>query len=415
MLSTKYVPSVRRPGVTDKELENDVRDVESHRLPTGKASFQCLAEAISSIRPVGLESRSLEGDSETYGRMKWLERFLLFPDSVTLWRIPSLFWLLANGRALDIKAVWSSSGPETAHLIGLNAKTMMKVPLVVDFRDLWVDDPYKMFPTSVHRRRASSVERSIVHKADSITVVGEEMKRILSDKYDVEQKTVVIRNGFDAEDILQARLSGNVSGGTGELLGAYANTTKNVSLVYMGSMHDFYAPAWDTLLLALAELRAKGYSVSIESVGYVTPRLRQRGEEILGERCVFHGYLPHARALEILLNGNIAVLLLDRREGGSQTVTGKVYELLASGLPILCIAPKYAEGVRLVLEHQRGMVCEPESDISDVVDVILKLASHPRLVVEDAVKQFEGYSRRTQAAELAQVLNSICSEQPLGN
>jgi len=56
--------------------------------------------------------------------------------------------------------ILASAPPYTAHLIGSKLSRETGLPLVLDYRDDWVDNPRHTYPTKWHRNKAVKQERS---------------------------------------------------------------------------------------------------------------------------------------------------------------------------------------------------------------------------------------------------------------
>jgi glycosyltransferase involved in cell wall biosynthesis len=83
------------------------------------------------------------------------------------------------------------------------------------------------------------------------------------------------------------------------------------------------------------------------------------------------GYLPHREALERLTAADLLLLIPSYGEGAELFVPGKLYEYLASGRPILCLAEAGASA-DLITRSRSGWVVKP-TDIGVIAGKLVEL------------------------------------------
>jgi glycosyltransferase involved in cell wall biosynthesis len=124
-----------------------------------------------------------------------------------------------------------------------------------------------------------------------------------------------------------------------------------------------------------------------------------------GLKVVTTGYVSHARAIAEMAAATALLLYVPRGDLGP---SGKLFEYLASGRPLLCLAPEENLASRLVTEWDAGIVSDPE-DPAKIEEAILSLWrqwQEDGLPDQEHVRSrvLERYSRRASAAQLARVL-----------
>jgi hypothetical protein len=90
---------------------------------------------------------------------------IVFPDREVFW-VPGA--ISAGKRALEQTphdVVFATHGPASDLIVGRALARAAKLPLIVDFRDLWSTLPMAIFTTPLHRAAARRLERSIVRDA----------------------------------------------------------------------------------------------------------------------------------------------------------------------------------------------------------------------------------------------------------
>jgi glycosyltransferase involved in cell wall biosynthesis len=172
-----------------------------------------LARAIrsqSAPSPGGVPSGATSG-GETGRDARPRSRYKALKDAVTdLFEIPDeeIGWLLpaviAGARIVrreKIDVLCSSGRPWTGHLIGCALKWLTGRPLITDFRDPWMTNPFRLqcsaFRDDIERR----LERLVVSSADLIVANTAQLRAEFASRFpDVDTKCVEIGNGFDPED-----------------------------------------------------------------------------------------------------------------------------------------------------------------------------------------------------------------------
>ena len=89
-------------------------------------------------------------------------------------------------------------------------------------------------------------------------------------------------------------------------------------------------------------------------------------------------------------------------------LTGKIFEYMASGRPILCIGPEDGDSARVLNETQTGITVDfndKEKMKSIILDLMSKYQEDQLITKNNAA--VEKYSRRNLAKEYVRLLNDI--------
>jgi glycosyltransferase involved in cell wall biosynthesis len=119
-------------------------------------------------------------------------------------------------------------------------------------------------------------------------------------------------------------------------------------------------------------------------------------------------YVPHRESLAYLLASDVLLLIIDDAPASSGILTGKLYEYIGAGKPILALAPE-GEAAELIRQHTLGWVAPPK-DAAAILKVLHEIVDHSRKgqtaprVDANVRTQFE---RRHQTGELAGVLDEL--------
>lgn len=325
-----------------------------------------------------------------YRPLKWLQRLLFFPDDRLMW-LP--FATLAGVRLPRLKPIdvlWTTFPPGTTALVGLVLKRALKLPWVLDLRDLWLDDPFTLYPTRLHRWLTRSLERLILQRADAIIVLSETMKDMMEAKVNARGRVYIIPNGFDLNDFRNV---------PPKSFGCY-------TIVYSGSLYWHNVRPFICFLDALKILADVKPNLDLKVV--VVGRALQECINAVNLRKLdrfveFTGFVPHRESISFLLGADLALLLIDDRPGSSSVLTGKVYEYIGSGTPVLAIAPE-GDAASLIRATSAGTVVGLNA--AAVAQELRRLLDCP-LRKQVPGQRGAQYERRYLARELARVLDVV--------
>jgi glycosyltransferase involved in cell wall biosynthesis len=146
--------------------------------------------------------------SRLFSFIKKLFYTLFFcPDEFVGW-IP--FALIKGLRVIKENkkiVLYSTSPPNTTHLIAYLLKKITRKYWIADFRDLWDQYPesYNPFGWKWKNNFDNYLEHLVLQNADQVIVISEMMKSQLIEKFPdiLTREVTVITNGFDPEDFIQ--------------------------------------------------------------------------------------------------------------------------------------------------------------------------------------------------------------------
>lgn len=192
---------------------------------------------------------------------------------------------------------------------------------IADFRD-----PMFYQYHDAHNQRRLKRQHRIERDADVVTIVSEGARsKFLCDGV-TPDKIVCIPNGYDPEDAAEIRNT---------------VTPDVLRIFYAGTL---YAGRRDFIVVfrAISELAQEGLvdpsRIRFEYAGNEWPVMRSFAERYdLTDCCVNHGFIPRSRVLELLGEADCTAVCTHNTKTDQGVVTGKVFELLLIGKPILTV------------------------------------------------------------------------------
>jgi glycosyltransferase involved in cell wall biosynthesis len=321
-------------------------------------------------------------------RLRRLRSYLVWPDNGLGWAPFALLAALRAARRERHDVIFSTSAPYGAHFAAALVARLTGIPWVADFRDEWATNPHLAGQPRPLRALTARAEGAITSRASRVVVVA--------DYFDLlglppdDPRRVEIVNGVDDDD-----LPGSAPGPPDD----------RFVLAHVGTLYDIRdpTPALRTLEALAARGEVDGGRVEVRLVGNVW---LTNFEPPPGIRVEQTGYVEHAQAV---VEMHAATALLLYVPGSSLAPSGKLFEYLASGRPILCLARPDNLASRLVREWDAGVVADPH-DEQAIAQAMLSLWRRWREgglpdQAEVRARTLERYSRRAAATRLAEVLD----------
>jgi hypothetical protein len=287
-------------------------------------------------------------------KRRFFRRVPIVDDPRSSWQSKSKS--IAKQLALDADVVVSTFGPPSAHLIGYDMK-MANPGLfwVADYRDLWAHYPAGSLTHRTHSGATGEHRDTVGARADLITAVSAHMVERLKSIFD--QQIVELPNGFDLdeEEILHT-LSTRPAKHNGPMRIVYTGT------IYEGE-HD---PR--PLLQALADIHEKGgFAAGDVTVDFYGSRVdfatRLAKNPVYLPFVRLMGHVSRGEALEAQRAAGLLLLLGSSEPEARGVLTGKIFEYMVAGRPILCIGskPGYEIG-QLLRATGTGQVFGPDEE-----------------------------------------------------
>lgn len=295
-----------------------------------------------------------------------------------------------NEIGANFDVVVSTYGPASAHMIAANLKKMNpSIYWVADYRDLW-----SLNSRNRNSRFAkfliSKKELAIVDSADMFTTVSKELGDQLQGL--VKKKPFVIYNGYDTNPL-------------SELYNQTISNKKNtLRLVYTGLIYPgkrsprSLVKAIESLLdrnkIQLHDVVVEFYGVNSNLVFAELGTIKYPG---IIKDC---GYVSRDYAIQLQQSADLLILLESGDSDSKGFLTGKIFEYLAAGRPIISLGSAKDSSISRLLNETGCGKCY-EEDVEMIAADLLKYLQGTNL--DWYTPKFEvinQYSREFQAKKL---------------
>ena len=322
-------------------------------------------------------------------------RLVAFPDR-------GIFTVPRIARHADALGSWRpdvivvSGPPFSTYLVARRLARRYGIPWVADYRDLWTNSTYYLCGP-IRRRVDRVVERWILRTASLTTTVSEPLAEDLRRDFGVECQ--VVMNGFEPDEISAAERATPVPG-------------LPLRIVYTGEIYEGKRDP-TPLFEALRRLAVDPGTVQVEFRGITVLPLQEKAARAgVGDLVRVGPALPRAECLALQQASDVQLLLMWNHPGEAGIYSGKLFEYLGSGRPILMLGYEHGAAADLIRERSAGVVANDPDDIAAAAAGWIEAKRRTGTVPGTASDVVSGLTRRDQAAVLSDLLENIRSKQP---
>lgn len=314
--------------------------------------------------------------------------------------VNSLFNKKRIGKDYDI--VLASTGTIFAGYVGLVYSKLIKVPLVVEFRDITFE---QMVATGTPRnswkvRLMKFLELHLAHKANHIVVLTSGFKDKFTENKIPESKITVIPNGADIKEM------------------KHVHNNEKINLGYFGTMGISQDVPY-TLQIAqfIREVTDNEIDYLLIGEGAAKNELAEIIDNNTMEFVTLLPGMPKEELEKYYSNCDFTFVSLQRADEFKATIPSKIFQSLARGVPVIFVGPD-GEAAEIIRNSNTGLVLSgSDEDNERMIRGFFDDDWRKKLDVmrKNAFKLIElEYSRSLLANRMLEVLinNSKAKEQP---
>jgi glycosyltransferase involved in cell wall biosynthesis len=366
--------------------------VKVHRTFTPEVPFGARKKVWSWISPTRNADAAPAARSAGSGWKSWLSqaaRRILSPDPEVVW-VP--FAVRRGTRLIErygIGTILLTAPPFSVFLTGLALKRKFPhLTMVSDFRDEWLNfylSTFEFHSSPQIRARAAETERATVESSSLVISVTPSIVDQIRERYPHldANRFAHVPNGYDPDAFRDFRPRPH---STDKIVVTFTGT------VYRSSSPRFYLDALDALPAAVRS------RFETRFIGRVAGEERASLEN---RKSVVRtlGFMPQSEAFRALEETDFLLLTMT----DASSLTGKLFEYLATGKPILAFAPTGGEIDAILKETGAGWCTDP-FDPAAVERTLLAAASPEGPGLKPDRAAIERYQRPKIAAELARLI-----------
>lgn len=325
---------------------------------------------------------------------------LLPPDPELLWYPAAVRKGIEVTRVYPIRVIYSTSPPETNHLVAMKIKKSTGLPWVADFRDGWMFEPLRTVRLSSRWRHwlERQMEEKVVQSADRIITATDVSSDYFAAQYPAsEAKLDVITNGFDADDYIGLQRK--------------EETNKKLNVVHTGSFS-----------LSRSAISFAGFLEALEYLTKSNPEIHRYLQITLAGRLSSSelqaiegssarsfittiGQKPYRQALQFQIDADLLLLIVN--PDVNSTIPTKLYEYLAARRPVLGLVEGTTAG-KLISQLGAGIVVNANRPI-EIADAILTCVDKWKAgqLTSEVGDQIQHFERRHLTKHLSKIFDKL--------
>lgn len=324
----------------------------------------------------------------------------VIPDPDIIWMKECLDFAANNMDLSGDDIVITTASPFSSFILGYELKRLYDVKWVMDFRDPWCENDafWNLYYSRKNKTRwlEEKLEEMLVKSADAIVVISEASFEDFK-KYRINCRMYAIPNGYDEEDF-------------NDLHGERRNDV--FTIVYNGSTMAHRDPV--KILDIINELISVG-DIPSSKIRFVLngDLLKDFKTKLLKNDkysvTQINGYLPHLDSLKLAYDANMLVIFGDYGETAYITYTGKLFEYLRTGVPILSFSSSYGVQYDLLRKCDAGITVD-YSDKERIKEFIKELFfewNNGESCRSHNIKNIEEFSRESIAIKFSNIFKDI--------
>ncbi len=287
------------------------------------------------------------------------------PDNKIGWAkkaIKSARHLLDNEK---IDLLFVSAPPFSSINMAVKLKKEFNIPLVIDYRDLWLGNQFSFYPTPIHKLLHKNMEYKALKTAERIIVTNRKMKEKILDNYKflTFDDIYIIPHGYDPEDFKNIKIE--------------EKPKEKMRLTYSGIFYDFVTPkyflnAFKNLSIERPDVAA---NIELDFIGILRNENRKLIKKLkLQDFVKEYGYLNHNDALTKIMSSDILWMMVGKAKNADTISSGKLYEYFGTRKPVLVSVPDGALKSS-AQEYGASFITKPD-DVIEIKNAILTLYEH---------------------------------------
>jgi glycosyltransferase involved in cell wall biosynthesis len=327
----------------------------------------------------------------------WLRGNLLIPDPRVFWVRPSVKFLDDFLKDKGIRTIVTTGPPHSLHLIGLALKKRNPgLKWIADFRDPW--STWGLLDSlnagKVARSAHRYLEKKVLQRADRIVTITPFYVRKFGELSG--RKVELLTNGYDETDFKSLSIQ----------------RSDEFLIRHVGIVNEKCDPR-PVMLSVKALVRdddAFASKAKVEFIGDVHPDFKAfvLADDVLRRVVIFTPPVPHKQLMKYYGSSALLLLVLAGYKDAEGYMPGKLFEYLATGLPVLGVGPEQGDAASIIQSAGAGKMIDASraNEISAFIKIHFDRWNSNALAPQ-IQNGFMKFTRRAITKELAQLLDSL--------
>ncbi len=327
-----------------------------------------------------------------------LSQIFFIPDNKIAWARSAYEKCLHLLESEQFDAIFISGPPFSLFDVFSHIKKKYNIPLMLDYRDLWVDNQFSFYITPFHKILHKKKEYKALKASDKVIVTNRRIKEKLINDYKFLSfdDIFIIPHGYDPQDF--------------EKVNIIAKPNDKMLITYAGIFYEFITPKYflKAFKKLLVEYPAVGENIRLAFVGL----LRKENQNLIRKLkiqpyIIEYGYLNHMQTIQKLLMSDILWMMVGNGKNAATVSSGKLYEYFGTRKPVIACVPDGALKLS-AHEYKASFIVEPDNieQIKNKILEVYNLYNVGRLPEADE-NYVENFRRDYLTEQLAKQFNNI--------
>lgn len=283
------------------------------------------------------------------------------PDRYKSWRKKAIRLASAIIEREKVEMIFSSAPPFSDFLVGAELKKKYGIPLVIDYRDSWLESSLNFYPTRLHKFMNARMELEILRIADVVLTVNRRIKELLIECYpNITHNDInIIPFGYDQEDFDEAV--------------SQLPRTNKMRITHAGSFFDLASPRYFLLSLPIVFSRRPELRKRIEAcfLGLLSKEnLALIKKNNLNDVVYDPGYVNHKECIKYLMASDVLWFMIGKGKGCETVTPQRLSEYFGARKPIIACVPDGASK-GMLRYYEAVKICEPDKT-EQIADSIIE-------------------------------------------
>lgn len=352
-----------------KELNN--LNVETIRI-SEKKSFGFFFKFDAIKRPRKIINRLLN----------YVSNVFFIPDNKVNWakKVRKRVEDLLNKEHFDVILV--SCPPFSVFSELTRIKSSIRIPIIVDYRDLWFGSHIINYPTPLHRIKHKKLEYKALKTAEQVVVSNRKIKEKLIQFFPflTFESVTIIDHGFDPEDF--------------SLVKSHPRIQNKMVLLHYGDFNSYSSAKY--FLKAFNQIKEERPDIAslieLHFVGDIGKENKRLIRVLNLHEFVFnHGIVNYKESILKIFAADVVWLQIDELKNSDAIVPAKLFYYLAAKKPIIGFVKNGA--AKMLLENYEASFISSPNDIKEIKSTIFKVfekyqSNSLPIVSEQSIEKF---------------------------
>jgi colanic acid biosynthesis glycosyl transferase WcaI len=401
LLNLYYPPDTSATAKMAQSVVDALTAAHEVTVVCGRPSYEPIERRPWRLWQTEKPSRSLQHSgvkiirvgSTDYSRTQMRQRVLNYLTYVAL-SVPRAAFLPCD-------VVVGMTDPPFEGIVAAFVALLKGKPFVYNIRDLYPDMAVggSIIEAGPLTRVWERLHRWALRRATRVVVLGEDMRARIVAKGVRPERIAVVRDGAEIRE------AGSEPALDAQVVRAIRGDFRFV-LLHAGNL-GFYG-AWATLVAAAQKLANEGIGVVFVGDGAQRAQIEAAAAGCKNVR--FLPFFPASKIASVLAAADAHVVTIKRGLEGV-IVPSKMYGILAAGKPILAVAPRKSDVVRIGEERGFAISADPDdaSEVAEAVRQVFRDAERLRKMGEAARDAASGYDKVDELRKFVRIVEEARS------